>query len=81
MSQNARMVTVLPELKSSSMISLGKLFDDNCDILLNKKKMYVVKDKEVILEGTTQKLDGIWDVLVSKINITSKNYKSTQAHT
>lgn len=37
LSSNAQRATILSNLKSSSLISLGQLCDDNCEILLNKK--------------------------------------------
>ena len=59
LSKKAKIVTILPELRSSSLLSLGQLYDGDCDILLNKKQMYVIKDKELILQGTRKKLDGL----------------------
>ena len=56
--------TVLQEFRSFSLLSLGQLCDDDCDILLNKKKMYVIKDKLLILQGTRNNLDGLRDVPV-----------------
>ena len=37
--------TIVPGLKSSSLFSLGQLCDDGCNILLNKQKMYSIKNK------------------------------------
>ena len=47
----AQQASILPCLKSSSLISLGQLCDDDCKILLDKKSLFVVKDKELIMEG------------------------------
>ena len=58
----AKRATVLPELRSSSLISLGQLCDDNCNIILNKKKLTVYKDKEIVLEGKRNNQDGLWDI-------------------
>ena len=33
----ASMGTILPNLKSSSLLSLGKICDDDCEVLLQKK--------------------------------------------
>ena len=38
LSSNAQETMVLPKLTSSNLISLGQLCDDNCNIILNKKK-------------------------------------------
>ena len=74
LSKKARIAKILPELRSSSLLSLGQLCDDDCDILLNKKKMYVIKDKELILQGTRNKLDGLWDIPVYKTELNSDNF-------
>ena len=42
----ATIATIVPGLKSSSLLSLGQLCDDGCNVLLNKQKMYSIKDKE-----------------------------------
>jgi len=73
LSKKARIATILPELRSFSLLSLGQLNDDDCDILLNKKKMYVIKDKELILHGTRNKLHGIWDVPGYNTELNSDN--------
>ena len=64
---------ILPGLKSVSLISIVQLCDDNCDVYLNRHTLLAVKDKEVILEGTRNQADGLWDIPVQKISIT-KNY-------
>ena len=51
LSQAAKVGTVLPQLKSSSLLSLGQLCDDGCNVLLNKKKLYPLKEKQIILQG------------------------------
>ena len=54
--------TTLTALHSSSLISLGKLGDNDCVVLLNKKKVYAIKEDEVILQGTHKYIDGLWDI-------------------
>ena len=39
----AQKATVLPNLKISSLVSVGQLCDDNCKLLLDKKSLYVGK--------------------------------------
>ena len=46
--EKARNTMILPKLTSSSLISLGQLCDDNCDILLNKNKMCAIKNNKII---------------------------------
>ena len=53
---------VLPKLKSASLISLGRLCDDDCDILLNKHKMEVTKNGKYVCTGYRNVHDGLWDV-------------------
>ena len=69
---------VLPGLKSSSLISLGQLCDDNCNVLLTKTHLYVIKNKKIILTGTRNINDGLWDIPIQrKIN---NNYKIPPSH-
>ena len=71
-SDNARKATILPDLKSANLISLGQLCDDNCTILLNKQQMIAVKNNKIILEGVRNRHDGLWDIPVPKHNITTQ---------
>ena len=57
---------VLLRLKSASLVSIGKLYDDNCDILLNKRKLIVVKDNEIVLQGFRNYSDDLWDLPIYK---------------
>ena len=54
--------TILPNLKSSSQISLGKLCGDNCKVELNKQAMLVTKNEECIVKKIRNPKDGLWDV-------------------
>ena len=42
LSRQAQIGTVLPQLQSSSLLSLGQLCDDGCDVILNKRKSSMV---------------------------------------
>ena len=77
LAKKAKIAKILPELRSFSLLSLVQLCDDDCDIRLNKKKMHVIKDKELILQGTRKKLDGLWDVPVYKTELSSDNFGTT----
>ena len=44
-SQKACEGKVLPGLKSSSLISIGKLCDDGCKVLFDDERMYAIKNK------------------------------------
>ena len=43
LSPAARNAMILPGLKSASLISIGQLYDDDCDVLLNKKTLIAIK--------------------------------------
>ena len=74
LSENAKNASIMPELKSSSLISLGKLADDNCKILLDKKFLHAVKENEIVLSGIRNQNDGLWDIPVFKKDISPPNY-------
>ena len=62
LSSNAQRVTILSNLKFSSLISLDQLYDDNCMILLNKKNLYVIKDNNLLLKGHRNYTNRLWDI-------------------
>ena len=80
LSLQTQRATALSKLKSSSLISLGQLCDDNCTIVLDKTKMLAIKEDEVILRGRRNYLDGLWDILIGKTRIKSENYKDPPHH-
>ena len=89
LTDKAQTSTTIPQLKSSSLISLGKIYDDACTIILNKKKLVAVKyvnidykhdPKEIIFEGTRNEIDSLWDISITKQNITPNNYVSPPLH-
>ena len=69
LTKTARTAKILPGLKSASLISLGKLCDDGCDITLHEDKLYVSKDNEVVLTGHRNMVDNLWDIPVSKTKL------------
>ena len=71
---------ILPQLKSALLIPIGQFCDDNCDVLLNKNKLYAFKRRELVLEGNRNVSDGLWYIPVFKQSITPKNYALTPAH-
>ena len=78
-------MVVLPSLKSSSLISLGQLCDDDCSVLLDKKKLYVKKNNSMVLEGNRNMKDGLWDIPipyydVGKRALQTDNYIHTPTH-
>ena len=67
----------MPQLKSSSSISLGQLCDDGCNVLLNKKDLKVFKDTKLILKGCRNLSDGLWDIPIVALAIHPGLHKRT----
>jgi hypothetical protein len=80
LSTRATKAMILPGLKSASLISIRQLYDDNCAVLLNKTKLIAVKNKQIILQGSRNFTDGLWDIPVFKQSITKENFKIPQNH-
>ena len=71
---------ILTKLTSSSLISLGQLCNDDCEILLNKTTILAIKNKKVILRGTRNPNDKLWDIPIQKREATNKNYTMPLIH-
>ena len=71
---------ILPQLKSALLLSIVQLCDNDCNVVLNKNKLYAFKQSELILEGNRNNLDGLWDISVQKQSMTQKNYALPLAH-
>ena len=56
LSPTARNAMILPGLKSVSLVLIGKLCDDDCDVLLNKKTLLAIKTQRDCASGYTQLL-------------------------
>ena len=80
LSGKARTAVILPGLKSASLISFGKLCDDNCDVLLTKRKMYAVKKDEIVMEGDRNFGDKLWDIPIQKTKLSPIRLDSTPRH-
>ena len=63
----AKSATIYPKITGSSLLSIGQLCDDNCTAVFTKTDMKVIKEKNVILKGTRNKDDGLWDVKLDDI--------------
>ena len=61
LSSRAQEAHILPQL-GTSLISLGKLADDGCIILLDKSTLNVFKNFKLLLTGTRNLRDGLWDI-------------------
>ena len=71
---------ILTKLKSASLISMGQLCDDDCLVVLSKKKLAVVKNNKIVLRGTRNKKDDLWDIPIYKRSITDSNFESPKTH-
>ena len=61
-SSNATRARIFPDLKNSSLLSIGQLCDDDCFALFSKKYLTIFKDNELILFGHRNTTNGLWDV-------------------
>ena len=81
MSKAAQQTRILPNLHSSSLISLGQLADDGCVSILDKTHLYVIHENETIqaikntvqqssplLTGKRNKQDGLYDIPIYEPN-------------
>ena len=71
---------ILPGLKNSSLLSLGQLCDDGCQILLDKKALFVVKEDELVMEGYRNEGDLLWDIPVQNLELLKAKHATTPAH-
>ena len=80
LSDAAKTVHILPALTNYSLLSIGQLCNDNCWGLFNKKDLLLFKQTRLILRGTRNLNDGLWDVLIPSTTnslITSSRYQSS----
>ena len=61
LSTKAKKPNILPKLQSASLMSLGQLCDDDCQVNL-KKKFHVIKDKKEIMKEYRNSTNGLWDI-------------------
>jgi hypothetical protein len=57
---------VFGDLHSASLISLGQLCDDDCVAILDKHKIQVIKDSQVVMQGHRNPDDGLWDIPIER---------------
>ena len=62
LSKKAKRATIVPGLKTSSLIALPQLCDDGCKVLLDDKHLYAIKDKQVVMKGYRNQQDKLWDI-------------------
>ena len=74
LSDAAKTEMILPNLCSASLISMGQLCDDGCNVLFNKHVLVVMKNKRVVLRGIRNRRDNLWDIPIQKRSISPQNY-------
>ena len=57
---------VFDDLHSASLISLGKLCDEDCGVILDKNNIQVIKGSKVFIQGHRNPDYGLWDVPIKK---------------
>ena len=65
-SKEGKKVRIVPQLQSSSLISVGQLADDGCKVQLDSNKITVTKKGKNILIGHINVKDGLYDVLIKR---------------
>ena len=69
LSEDARKANVLPGLKNASLLSIGKLCDDNCIALFTKQNLLIYKNGNIIIQGYRCNKDGLWNVPFPKTKL------------
>lgn len=64
LSHEASIAHVFPCITNSSLIYIGKLCDDGCKELIEKNNLNIYKNGNVVLKGTLNLSDGLWDVII-----------------
>ena len=72
-STEAKSGFIVPNLKNASLLSIGKLCDNNCVAMFTKHKLFVFKNNELILQGFRNNTDGLWDVLFPVLSSQTNN--------
>ena len=80
LSEIGRRVKILPQLRSASLISVGKLCDDGCTVHFDNNKMQVHKNDQIIMSGIRNHEDGLYDIPIAKVQVSENNYQPPQLH-
>ena len=66
LSSKSQEALIFPNLTNESLISVGQLCDDNCEVVFDKNKVNVIKNEEIIIQGTRNKSDGLYDLQINQ---------------
>jgi hypothetical protein len=64
LSSTAQSAFVLDDLKTGTLISLAQLCDDDCTAIFNKYDVKILKNDEIIINGTRMP-NGLWSLPIS----------------
>ena len=62
LNQQARQAHILPELKNSSLISIGKLCDAGCIAKFDKNHVVIQQNGNTIITGDRNPTNGLWNI-------------------
>ena len=69
----AREASIVPQLKSASLLSVGTLCDDNCTVHFDKHKVDIIKNNEIIMQGRRNNKDGLYELPIEKVTTEKVN--------
>lgn len=75
LSKQARQAHIIPELKNSSLISIGKLCDAGCIAKFDKNYVVIQQNGNTIITGDRNPTNGLWN-----IPLTNNTTATTQQH-
>ena len=78
LTDKGKRATIVPGLKTSSLIALPQLCDDGCKVILDKKYLYAIKDNKLVMKGYRNQYDKLWDIPLPYDYPREKNIPSTQ---
>ena len=75
LSEHAKSALIYPALKNASLLSIGQLCDDDCLAIFHKYFLWILKDQQIVLQGTRNKRDGLWDVPFQQVTPYNKSHR------
>ena len=79
-SKVARTAKILPSLQSATLLSLGKLCDDGCNVSMDSQKLTLTKNNKIVMQGTRNHHDQLWDIPIQKKTVVPDNYALPTIH-
>ena len=73
LSKKTTSAEIILSLISASLVSLGQLYNDDYEVLLNKKKLIVTKKNKRILHGDKTRSDRLWDIKIPYYEVYKRN--------